>query len=389
MVNKFIQSKTPQIIFGCSSRKELPGIVSRWGKNVLVVTGKSSFSSNRIGSEILELLKKSNILVQVVSVVSEPSPTDIDATVAKYRDDKPDAVVAIGGGSVIDAGKAISAMIMVDGNIKDYLEGIGTKTHPGTKLPFVAMPTTSGTGSEATKNAVISHVGNDGYKKSLRHENFMPDVALIDPELAVSCPPEITAAAGMDAFTQLVESYLSVKSNPITDALAIDGITHLIRSIEKAIHHPNNLHAREDLAYAALLSGITLANAGLGVVHGFAQPLGSLFKIPHGVVCGTLMGAANTITLEKILASGEKSIALSKYARLGRLISRREDAEVSLAETFAEYVDELTEKLHIPLLSKYGVKEQHIDKIVSLTKLKEHPVKLSETELKKILYERI
>lgn len=389
MVNKFIQSKSPQIVFGSGVRKELPSIIDRWGNNIVLITGLNSFSSNAKGIEVLENFKKSKYHLNHISIGCEPSPSDIDSAVAEIKRKLPDVVVAIGGGSVIDAGKAISAMLTVEGSIKDFLEGIGTKVHPGTKIPVIAMPTTSGTGSETTKNAVISHIGPDGYKKSLRHENFVPEVALVDPELTLSCPPEITAYAGMDSFTQLVESYLSLKSNPITDALAIDGIRHLIRSIEKAVHHPNQIHAREDLSYAALLSGITLANAGLGVVHGFAQPLGSMFKIPHGVVCGTLMGSANTITLEKLLKSGEKSIALSKYANLGRLISRREDAEVSLAETFAEYVDELTEKLKIPLLSKYGIGEQDIKKIVSLTSIKEHPVKLSEAELDCILRERI
>jgi alcohol dehydrogenase class IV len=387
MINKFIQSKTPQIIFGSGARKELPSILTQFGNNVILVTGGKSFSSNPKGTEVLDILKKS--IIQHISIQFEPSPDEIDNAVNSAKSKKVDLVIAIGGGSVLDAGKAISAMLTVEGSITDYLEGIGTKSHPGTKIPLIAIPTTSGTGSEATKNAVISYIGSGGYKKSLRHDNFVPEIALIDPELTLTCPPEITAAAGMDAFTQLVESYLSVKSNPITDALAVDGIKHLIRSLEKAVHHPTQIHAREDLAYAALLSGITLANAGLGVVHGFAQPLGSLFKIPHGVVCGTLMGAASTTTLEKLLKSGEKSVALTKYANLGRLIAQREDAEVSLAETFAEYIDELTEKLKIPVLSKYGVKESDIDKIVSLTSIKEHPVKLTKAELSDILRERI
>ena len=389
MVNTFIHSKIPHIIFGSSSRKELSSIVSRWGNDVLLVTGKTSLLSNIKGLEVINALKNSKVKVRIITITSEPSPENIDAAVAEIKDNLPDVVVAIGGGSVIDVGKAISAMLTVDEKIHNYLEGIGELQHPGTKIPFIAVPTTAGTGSEATKNAVISHIGEDGYKKSLRHDNFIPEVALIDPELMLSCPPDITAAAGMDAFTQLVESYLSKKANPVTDALAVDGINRLIHSLEKAVNHPQSIHAREDLAYAALISGITLANSGLGVVHGFAQPLGSLFTIPHGVVCATLMGAANTITIEKILASGEKSVALGKYSTLGRMIARREDSDVSLAETFAEYVDELTEKLNIPLLSKYGVGEQHIEKIVSFTGLKEHPVKLTKEELVIILRERI
>ena len=213
-----------------------------------------------------------------VVVSGEPSPELIDTTVEKYRNEAVDAIVAIGGGSVLDAGKAISAMLHRTESIKEFLEGVGTIEHPGTKLPFIALPTTSGTGSEATKNAVISHVGKSGYKKSLRHDNFVPDIAIVDPRFTLSCPQNITAASGMDCFTQLIESYLSDKANEYTDALAWEGLKEIKSSLVQSYMHGNDIQARTGMAFASLTSGICLANAGLGVVHGFASSIGGLYK---------------------------------------------------------------------------------------------------------------
>jgi alcohol dehydrogenase class IV len=381
-------SKCPELVFGAGARKKIVQVCGGFGQDILLLTGKSSFSKSNIGIEILDNLTNNGFRLEHSTIIDEPSAEVVDDIVTGLGEKTINCVVAIGGGSVVDAGKAVSAMLPVGGSVESYLEGIGTKVHPGSKIPFIAMPTTSGTGSEATKNAVISKIGTNGYKKSLRHTNFIPDIALIDPELTINCPPEITAATGMDAFTQLVESFLSTQSNFFTDALAIDGIKKILRSIERAVGSGNDISARSDMSYAAYLSGITLANAGLGVVHGFAQPLGSLFKIPHGVVCGTLMAIANRVTLEKIGNISEYGTYLSKYKELGSLIAD-DGSKSDLEWQFVEYLEALSVKLNIPGLADYGVSENSFGDIIARTGIKNHPVQLEDNDLSRILKSRL
>jgi alcohol dehydrogenase class IV len=384
----FQVSRIPYLHFGAGARHNLIAICKKYGKNLLLVTGKSSFDNSSIGIELSNQLHREEFNIERCSIANEPSANDIDSIVGFVKKKKIHCVVSIGGGSVIDAGKAVSAMIPVDGGIEDYLEGIGLKNHSGEKIPFIAMPTTSGTGSEATKNAVISKLGENGYKKSLRHNNFIPEYAIIDPEFTLDCPPDITASTGMDAFTQLVESFLSTQSNVFTDNLALDGIRRIIHSLEKAVVQGNDIEARENIAYAAYLSGVTLANAGLGVIHGFAQPLGSMFSIPHGVVCGTLMGISNRITYEKAFRDNQYVSIQQKYHQLGNLLSDNNKPE-NLAYQFINYLESLTQRLKIKYLSEYGIKESDLKNVARQTGLKNHPVSLSEEDLLVILKSRL
>ena len=380
---QFNLTATPNIIFGAGRFDTLPEIIARFGNRVLLVNGKSSFSKSDLAKKFFTRIGEMHIQHGLVQIEGEPSPAQIDRAVEQFRAWNPDVVVAIGGGSVIDAGKAISAMLHEKGSIVDFLEGVGHLQPSGNKTPLIAVPTTSGTGSEATKNAVITQPGKDGFKKSLRHDRYIPDIALVDPLLTVGCPPTITAASGMDAFTQLLESYLSTNSNPITDALALEGLQRLIGSIERAVFNGEDVEARSQMSYAALISGITLANAGLGVVHGFAQPLGSLFPVPHGVVCGTLMGAANRVTVQRLRESGDH-LTLGKYHKVAMLFGSKGNQE-ECTDRLIDYLDELTIKFQLPKLSDFGITETDFPLIIQHTGMKYHPVQLSNEELMSVL----
>ena len=321
-MQSFLFSQTPQIHFGEGKFSTLPDLVSSRGRRVLLVTGHASFASSSYCSPFLDDLKARGVHCEHVSVKGEPGPDWVDRTVQCYRREEISLVVSIGGGSAIDAGKAICAMLPQETSVWDYLEGIGQGKHDGRKTPFIAVPTTFGTGSEASKNAVLSVVGPQGFKRSIRHERFIPDVALIDPILSLGCPPQITAACGLDAFTQLLESYLSPKSNPITDAIAWSGLQHVQKGLESSCKDANDLEARSHMAYASLVSGITLANAGLGIVHGLASVLGGMFEIPHGVICGTLLAPATRMNIRTLKKRGGPKAGpfLQKYARVGALL---------------------------------------------------------------------
>jgi alcohol dehydrogenase class IV len=390
MVNQFSLIRTPRILFGKGQVEKLFGILKDRGNNVLLLTGSKSHSRNQRIEKVINTLQQEGYSLHFDKIRKEPSPGDIDRIVQHNKSSGIHSVVALGGGSVMDAGKAVSAMLPLVSPVRDYLEGVGNKVHPGMKKFFVAIPTTSGTGSEATSNAVLSEVGENGFKRSLRHENFMPDVAIVDPELTQSCPPEITAASGMDAFTQLVESYLSMKSNSITDALALDGIKNVHIYLYRAYTNGDDITARSGMAYAAMLSGITLANAGLGLVHGFAPSIGSFINIPHGVICGTLMGAVNRANIEALLKDKNSSEAHEKYATLGQLLSGENNRDLTWYMHYvADYIDILTEKLHIKRLSAFGITETDLDRIANSTDHKSNPVKFEKLQLVEMLRKRL
>jgi alcohol dehydrogenase class IV len=391
MVNPFTFSPVPEIHFGAGKIAVLQKRIKHQAENILIVTGQSSFIESHHGKNLLRELAEEDIRAEMIQVKGEPTVQFIDEVCSACRGHKIDTIVAIGGGSVMDAGKAISAMLLITGSVKDYLEGFPlAKSHPGTKVHFIAVPTTAGTGSEVTKNAVISELGENGFKRSLRHENFIPDVVIVDPELALNCPPNVTAASGLDALTQLLESYVSTQSSAITDALAFDGLTHIFNALPGVYYKGNDIILRSHMAYAALLSGITLANAGLGAVHGFASSIGGFFHVPHGVICGTLIGEVNRANIQKILIEKDNHKLIQKYANVGRLIS----GEVGKQEDFyalklSDYIDSLVEKLRIPKLGTFGIDHSDITKIVFHTGIKNNPINLTQEELTSIVKNRI
>lgn len=391
-INNFIFSKTPQIFFGSGKFDELPGIIASISENTLLITGSASFHSTQYYTQLLSSLKALNINIFEENLSGEPSPEFIDNTTNKYRSKNIGLVIGIGGGSAIDAGKAVSAMLLSEGSVKQYLEGRETKKHNGKKVFYIAVPTSSGTGSEATKNAVLSEIGTNGFKSSLRHVNFVPDIAILDPRLTLSCPPDITAACGLDTLTQLLESYVSTGASPITDALALSGLQHFKDGFINAfLNGAVDITARENMSYASLLSGITLANAGLGVVHGFASSIGGFFNVPHGAICGTLLAEATKITIETLLKNeNQNSLSLSKYAKAGVLLSSRSSTTIKQdCRLLVEALEELMNLTKIPKLSNYSISKSDIDRIVNATSNKSNPALLSKDQLKAILNNRI
>ncbi|MFX0073469.1 MAG: iron-containing alcohol dehydrogenase, partial [Candidatus Hermodarchaeota archaeon] len=381
--------------FGVGKLIELYNIILKFGTNVLFVIGGNSLKQSGKWDEITSNLENKSINFSHVSIAGEPSPTIIDEIVAKFRNKNLDLIIGIGGGSVTDAGKAISAMLTKNDSITNYLEGVGTKIHDGKKIPYIAIPTTSGTGSEATKNAVISEINSEGFKKSLRHDNFIPNIAIIDPELMISCPASVSASCGMDAFTQLLEAYVSSKSTPITDALSYSGMKYIGENILQACSNKaSNVDVRAAMAYGSLMSGIALANAGLGIVHGLASPIGGYFNIPHGVVCGTLLAEATKVNIEILQKQGlEGDLRLRKYAKIGALLMGVECVEEIMilehCHNLIETLEKWTKVLKIDTLGKYGIEERHIKKIVENTGLKNNPVKLSKETVLTIILNRL
>jgi alcohol dehydrogenase len=327
-------------------------------------------------------------------VPGEPSPALIDEVVARHRAQQIDCVVGIGGGSALDAAKAIAGLLKPGHSVMDHLEGVGPELpYQGPATPFIAVPTTAGTGSEATKNAVLSIHGEGGFKKSFRDDKLMAEWALIDPDLLATCPPRVLAANGMDAFTQLLESYVSAKANPFMDTLAVSGMEYARDALLPWYEGEGDpAQHRAGMAYAALLSGITLAHVGLGSVHGLASPLGAFFPIPHGVVCGTLVAEATRINIEVLKARESTNPALVKYAHAGRLLARQafsdDEAHVALVETLVDW----TRRLKLQRLGEYGVTEADIPRIVANSRgssMKTNPIVLTDEEIASIVRARL
>jgi alcohol dehydrogenase class IV len=390
MTGSFTFSGIPGIHFGAGSISLLPTLISRYGKKVLLVLGSRSFQHSAHWEKLQSDFLSNKINYFIANIPNEPTPQLIDQAVNRYRKEHIDVVVSIGGGSVLDAGKAISAMLTKDDSITGYLEGVGNKVHDGLKIPFIALPTTSGTGSEATKNAVICEHGPSGFKKSLRHDNLIPDQAVVDPELTLSCPRHITARCGLDAFSQLLEAYTSTKASIITDSLALPALRCVSQSLIKACNDGQDIIARTEMAYASMISGIVLANAGLGLIHGLAGTIGGLYDMPHGGTCGTLLGVINRLNINELIRKGKESVYLDKYSEAGKIFCPAGDKSTEYyALSFADKLDELVASLSIPRFSEYDIAEPDIDKILSLSGHKNNPVKLTPGQIKKALIERL
>ncbi|HUW29060.1 MAG TPA: iron-containing alcohol dehydrogenase [Sulfuriferula sp.] len=395
MMNAFNISRLPRILFGPGAVQQLPDLAARYGKHVLLVTGRAAIRDSRIWPALLSGLEAQGMTWLDIQVETEPSPHLVDATVARLRDCEIDVVIGIGGGSALDAAKAIAGLLRPGNSVMDHLEGAGPELpYAGPTTPFIAVPTTAGTGSEATKNAVLSLHGENGFKKSFRDERLIAEYAVVDPDLLASCPGPVIAANGMDALTQLLESFVSTKANPFTDALALDGLRATRDSL--LVWYQQGAaaaDARAGMAYAALLSGITLAQVGLGSVHGLAAPLGAFFPIPHGVACGTLVAAATQINLQALKQRAPDSSALPKYAQLGRLLHG--DKTLNNLAAHAVLIDTLdrwTAEMQLPRLGRYGVSAGDLPRIVANCRgssMQTNPVLLTDAEIEAILRMRL
>jgi len=392
----FSISRLPRIYFGRGRIVEVPNLAAGLGNTVLLVTGRQSFRGSPRWQTLTSRLAEVGLRWHHFTVSGEPSPMLVDEAVARFRPEGIDVVVAVGGGSVLDAAKAIAGLLPHGNSVLDHLEGVGRNLpYRGPSTPFIAVPTTAGTGSEATKNAVLSVQGKDGYKKSFRDECLVPEYAVIDADLLAGCPKELIAADGMDAFTQLLESYVSIKANPFTDALALSGMSAFKQGFFAAWAgvEPAAGDGRAAMAYAALVSGITLAQVGLGSVHGLASPLGAFFPIPHGVVCGTMVAAATETNIAALLARAPDSPALAKYGQVGRLLMDDETLDETTArDRLVRVLADWGGSLELPRLSRYGIGYADIPLIVANSRgssMHTNPIVLTDEEIAGILMRRL
>ncbi len=386
-----------KVVFGWGRRAELAELAKGLGRRAWIVCGSRTLQKNGVLDELVQQLDEVGIDSELlVTVRREPLVEDVDRVVAELLKQKPgerDFVLAVGGGSAVDLAKAVAALVVnADGrSVVDFLEGVGKGlkiTRP--PLPVLAVPTTAGTGSEATKNAVISNL-DPPFKKSLRSEFMVPPLVLIDPELSVSVPPETTTYTGMDAVTQLVESYVSRRAKPVPQALAWKGLELALPAIERVVKNGEDREARERMALAAFLSGVALANSGLGLAHGVAAALGVHAGVPHGLACAVMLPVAVRVNLE---------VRLDEFAQMGTLLTGKqwsrdlpEHSKRELAETFLTCLTELCRRLNIPQrLSELGVKREQLPAVVQSSRgnsMSGNPRQLTDEELHELLEEML
>jgi len=371
-----------RIIFWAGKLNELGKQIESGTKRLLLVRGSSSDAIPRAR----EILSGLGVSIVEFRVHGEPTIEVVQEGVKAARDC--DIVIGLGGGSVLDTGKAIAALVNNPGDVFDYLEVIG-KGQPlvNSPLPYIAIPTTAGTGAEVTRNAVLE-APEQSVKISLRSPSMLPRVALVDPELTYNLPPEITASSGLDALTQLIEPFVSIRTNPMTDALCREGMAHASRSLRRAYDNGSNKEAREGMSIASLFGGLALANAALGAVHGFAGPLGGMLHAPHGVLCARFLPLVMEANIKAVSSRQPAHPALARYVEIAQTLTGAEDAT---AFDGAAWVSKLVDDLKIPRLSAYGMKPEDfalreaVQKTQKSNSFKGNPVVLDAKELTEIL----
>jgi alcohol dehydrogenase class IV len=370
-----------QIVFGAGALAELPRLVKGMGQRAWLVLGSSDRHRHVQG-----LLEGAGLSVHVARVTGEPTVEDVVAIVEAARASGCELCVGVGGGSVLDAAKAVSALLANPGDPLDFLEVVG-RGQPLARapLPFVAVPTTAGTGAEVTKNAVLASTAH-GVKVSLRSDAMLPRVALVDPELTLGLPPALTAATGLDALTQVLEPFVSCQNNPLTDALSREGMARAARSLQRAYHRGHELEARTDMSLVSLLGGLCLANAKLGAVHGFAGPIGGMFPAPHGAVCARLLPLVVERNIAALRARDPDGPYLARYTEVARILTGRASAR---ADDAAPWLRALVAELGVPSLASYGLSAGAIGDLVNNARrsssMSGNPIVLTSEELTQTL----
>jgi len=371
---KFEFATAGRIVCGAGSAREAGKIITEFGRRALIVCGKNAARAEWL----VRAVEAAGGSASVFSVSGEPTIAVAQAGTVKARVERCVVIVGLGGGSALDTAKAVAALLTNQRDIFDYLEVIG-RGQPLTEIPVpcIALPTTAGTGSEVTRNAVLLSPEHR-LKVSLRSPAMLPRVAIVDPVLAVGLPREITASTGCDALVQLIEPFVSLRANPMTDALCREGLMRIARSLEAVYADGSNLAAREDMAIASLFGGIALANAGLGAVHGLASPIGGRFDAPHGAVCGILLAPALEINLRAMLRQGR---SVERFDEIGRILTG--DSTAGAAGAVA-WVRQVVANLGIPKLSSYGLTTESAGwagaAALGTSSMKANPVPLSAAD---------
>jgi len=371
-----------RIVFGNGAVRQLGQNVKTYGSRALVVTG----ANPRRAENMLSSLTENGIGSSVFPMTGEPEIVTVENGVAFAKKEQCDFVISIGGGSVIDTGKAIATMMKNEGALLDYLEIIGRgQALKKRGAPFIAIPTTAGTGAEVTRNAVLASPEHK-VKVSLRSPMMLPTVAVIDPELTYDLPPALTATTGLDALTQLIEPYVCLRANPMTDSFCVDGIHRAARSLREAVFNGQDESARADMSLASLFGGLALANAGLGAVHGFAGPIGGMFPAPHGAVCAALLPHVMAANIRALRERDPHNFALIRYYRIAAILT---DNPHATADAGVEWVQKLVSDLPVPRLGAYGLREEHVADVVAkaanASSMKANPIVLTPEELAQTL----
>ncbi|HEX7569837.1 MAG TPA: iron-containing alcohol dehydrogenase [Verrucomicrobiae bacterium] len=371
-----------RIVFGAGAISQVGANVKNLGRRALVVTGRNPQRAEKL----LAYLSASGIGAATFAVAGEPEISTVENGVAFAKKENCEFVMGFGGGSVMDAGKAIAAMLTNAGELLDYLEIIGRgKALTKPSAPFIAIPTTAGTGAEVTRNAVLASPEHQ-VKVSLRSPFMLPRIAVVDPELTYNLPPALTASTGLDALTQLIEPYVCLRANPLTDGFCEQGIFRAARSLRECVFNGQNQSAREDMAVASLFGGLALANAGLGAVHGFAGPVGGGFPAPHGAVCAALLPHVMAANLRALREREPQNQALARYQKVAALLTGNQNAT---ADAGVAWVQKLVADLPISKLGTFGIREEHVADLVAkaanASSMKANPIALTPDELAQTL----